>query len=86
MIKVMVVDDSAYNRVTISRMLESSRVIRVVATAVNAVPDVVVPGETGLLVPPHRPDLMASAVRYLLDSPATAARMSVIVPVLAFHS
>ncbi|HYM62524.1 MAG TPA: chemotaxis-specific protein-glutamate methyltransferase CheB, partial [Thermoanaerobaculia bacterium] len=35
MIKVLVVDDSAYNRVTISRMLESSPQIRVAATAVN---------------------------------------------------
>ncbi|HEX6519521.1 MAG TPA: glycosyltransferase [Streptosporangiaceae bacterium] len=50
--------------------------IPVVATAVNAVPDLVVPGETGLLVPPGRPDLMADAVRYLLDHPATAARMA----------
>jgi glycosyltransferase involved in cell wall biosynthesis len=48
----------------------------VVATAVNAVADVVVPGETGLLVPPQRPDLMADAVRYLLDRPAAAARMA----------
>jgi glycosyltransferase involved in cell wall biosynthesis len=50
--------------------------IPVVATAVNAVADVVVPGETGLLVPPQRPDLMADAVRYLLDQPAVAARMA----------
>jgi glycosyltransferase involved in cell wall biosynthesis len=50
--------------------------IPVVATAVNAVADVVVPGETGLLVPPRRPDLMADAVRYLLDRPAVAARMA----------
>ena len=50
--------------------------VPVVATAVNAVSDVVVPGETGLLVPPHRPDLMASAIRYLLDTPAAAARMA----------
>jgi len=50
--------------------------IPVVATAVNAVGDVVVPGETGLLVPPGRPDLMATAVAYLLDSPADAARMA----------
>ncbi|HUK72197.1 MAG TPA: glycosyltransferase [Streptosporangiaceae bacterium] len=50
--------------------------IPVVATAVNAVSDVVIPGETGLLVPPQRPDLMAAAVRYLLDSPAAAARMA----------
>ena len=34
-ISVLVVDDSAYNRVTISRLLESNSNIRVVATAVN---------------------------------------------------
>jgi glycosyltransferase involved in cell wall biosynthesis len=50
--------------------------IPVVATAVNAVSDVVVPGETGLLVPPRRPDLLADAVRYLLDRPAVARRMA----------
>ena len=51
--------------------------IPVVATAVNAVSDVVIPGQTGLLVPPRRPDLAANAVRYLLDRPAIAARMAV---------
>jgi glycosyltransferase involved in cell wall biosynthesis len=50
--------------------------IPVVATAVNAVGDVVVPGETGLLVPPGRPALMADAVRFFLDSPEAAARMA----------
>jgi glycosyltransferase involved in cell wall biosynthesis len=50
--------------------------VPVVATAVNAVADVVVPGETGLLVPPQRPDLMAGAVGFLLDAPATAGRMA----------
>jgi glycosyltransferase involved in cell wall biosynthesis len=50
--------------------------VPVVATAVNAVSDVVVPGETGLLVPPQRPDLMAAAIGYLLDSPAAATRMA----------
>ena len=50
--------------------------IPVVATAVNAVADVVVPGETGLLVPPQRPDLMADAVRHLIDRPVVAARMA----------
>jgi glycosyltransferase involved in cell wall biosynthesis len=50
--------------------------IPVVATAVNAVSDVVVPGETGLLVPPRRPDLMAESVRYLLDRPDVAVRMA----------
>ncbi|NKQ56047.1 glycosyltransferase family 4 protein [Amycolatopsis sp. K13G38] len=50
--------------------------IPAVATAVNAVPDVLVPGETGLLVPPGRPDLLAAAIRYLLDNPATAQRLA----------
>jgi glycosyltransferase involved in cell wall biosynthesis len=50
--------------------------VPVVATAVNAVPDLVVPGETGLLVPPRRPALMAAAIGQLLDSPGLAARMA----------
>jgi glycosyltransferase involved in cell wall biosynthesis len=47
----------------------------VVATAVNAVPNIVVAGETGLLVPPARPELLGRAVRYLIDNPAVAARL-----------
>jgi glycosyltransferase involved in cell wall biosynthesis len=50
--------------------------IPVVATAVNAVPDVVVPGETGLLVTPQQPGQLAAAIGYLLDRPADAARMA----------
>ncbi|HEY2131036.1 MAG TPA: glycosyltransferase [Streptosporangiaceae bacterium] len=50
--------------------------IPVVATAVNAVGDVVIPGETGLLVPPGRPELLAEAVGFLLDTPAAAARLA----------
>ena len=47
----------------------------VVATAVNAVPDVVIGGETGLLVPPETPELLGRAIGYLLDNPAEAARL-----------
>ena len=50
--------------------------VPVVATAVNAVPDLVIPGETGLLVPPGRPGQLAAAIRYLLDAPELAARMA----------
>jgi glycosyltransferase involved in cell wall biosynthesis len=50
--------------------------VPVVATAVNAVPDLVVAGETGLLVPPGRPAQLAAAVRSLLDSPELAARLA----------
>jgi glycosyltransferase involved in cell wall biosynthesis len=48
----------------------------VVATAVNAVPDIVVPGETGLLAPPGRPDLLSRAIGHLLANPAEAARLA----------
>ena len=47
----------------------------VVATAVNAVPDVVIAGETGLLAPAGRPDLLGRAIGHLLDNPAYAARL-----------
>jgi two-component system chemotaxis response regulator CheB len=51
MIKVLVVDDSAYNRVTISRLLEASRDVRVVATAVH--------GEDAIKqAMRHRPDVI----------------------------
>lgn len=47
--------------------------IPVVATAVNAVSDVVVPGESGLLVPPGRADLLAGAIDFALANPDSAA-------------
>src|SRR5262245_26220621 len=51
MIRALVIDDSAYNRVTLSRMLESHADIKVVATAVN--------GEDGIKqVMKHRPDVI----------------------------
>lgn len=48
----------------------------VVATAVNSVPDLVVPGESGLLVPPGRPRLLAQAIDRLLDDPVEAGRLA----------
>jgi glycosyltransferase involved in cell wall biosynthesis len=50
--------------------------VPVVATAVNAVPEVVVPGRTGLLVPAGAPALMGRALAYLLDHPAEGSRMA----------
>ncbi len=51
LIRALVIDDSAYNRVTLTRMLESDPRIRVVATAVN--------GEDGIKqVMKHRPDVV----------------------------
>ena len=49
--------------------------VPVVATAVNSVPDLVVPGESGVLVPPGRPELLAAAIDGVLDDPRTAERL-----------
>jgi glycosyltransferase involved in cell wall biosynthesis len=47
----------------------------VVATAVNGVPDLVVPGATGLLAPVRDPDALAECVAWLLDHPEEARLM-----------
>jgi glycosyltransferase involved in cell wall biosynthesis len=47
----------------------------VVATAVNGVPDLVVPGATGLLAPPGNPEALAENVTWLLDHPDEGRRM-----------
>lgn len=50
--------------------------VPVAATSVNAVPEVVVPGETGMLAPPGQPRLLGRAIRYLLNHPEDARRMA----------
>ncbi|HEV8586631.1 MAG TPA: glycogen synthase [Methylomirabilota bacterium] len=47
----------------------------VVASGVGGILEVVVDGETGLLVPPARPEALADALRRVLDDPALARRM-----------
>ena len=47
----------------------------VVASAVNGVPDLVRPGETGLLAEPGDPEAVARCVLWLLDHPVEAERM-----------
>jgi glycosyltransferase involved in cell wall biosynthesis len=51
--------------------------VPVVATAVNAVSDVVVPGVSGLLVPPQEPRMLADAIDHLLADPELARAMAV---------
>jgi glycosyltransferase involved in cell wall biosynthesis len=50
--------------------------IPVVATAVNSVPEVVIPGRTGLLARPQDPASLCRALAFMLDHPADAARMA----------
>jgi glycosyltransferase involved in cell wall biosynthesis len=47
----------------------------VVATDAGGVPEIVVDGGTGVLVPPADPPVLAAAVLTLLDDPALAARL-----------
>ncbi len=47
----------------------------VVATRVGGMPELIVEGENGYLVPPRDPELMASALLRIIDDPATAFRM-----------
>ena len=44
--------------------------VPVVATDVSAIPELVVPGVTGLLVPPQQPDALADAMRRMLTDAA----------------
>jgi len=50
--------------------------IPLVATAVPSNQDLVLAGETGMLVPPADPERLAGAIGHLLDNPAAAARMA----------
>jgi D-inositol-3-phosphate glycosyltransferase len=48
----------------------------VVGTACGGLLDTVVPGSTGVLVPPHDPAAIARAVRHLIDHPTELQRLS----------
>jgi glycosyltransferase involved in cell wall biosynthesis len=57
-------------------LLEAMLVARpVVASAVSSIPEIVVDGETGVLVPPDDPRALAAAIGGLLADPERAARL-----------
>lgn len=57
-------------------MLEAMALeLPVIATSVGGVPEVVVPGQTGLLVPPRQPELLAEAVDGLVGDRTLRRRM-----------
>lgn len=49
--------------------------IPVVGTRVGAIPEVLAEGETGIIVPPHDPDALATGLVHLLRHPETAVAM-----------
>jgi glycosyltransferase involved in cell wall biosynthesis len=50
--------------------------VPVVVSAVNSVGDLVIHGETGMLVPPRRPASLAAAIAHLLEDRERAGRMA----------
>lgn len=65
-------ESEGFGRVLVEAMAMARAIV---ATKVGGIPDVVVDGETGLLVEPANPVALAHAVRRLLDDPAGAARL-----------
>jgi glycosyltransferase involved in cell wall biosynthesis len=45
-----------------------------VSTTIAGVPEMIRPGQNGLLVEPRSPDSLATAIEYLLDQPSQAER------------
>ncbi|MEC9347209.1 MAG: glycosyltransferase [Pseudomonadota bacterium] len=54
-----------------------SQRVAVVASAVSAIPELVIDGETGLLVPPDDPDALAAGLGRLIADPALAEELAV---------
>lgn len=61
-----------FGRVVIEAMAMAKAVV---ATDAGGVPEIVIPGETGLLVPTAQPKALAEAILSLLDDPSLAARL-----------
>lgn len=68
------IDPEPFGRVLLEAMALRKPVI---GTGIGAVPEIVLDGETGLLVPPGDPSALAAALGRLLDDPATARRWGV---------
>ena len=67
-------ESEGFGRVLVEAMSMSRAVV---ATAVGGVPDIVLAGETGVLVAPADPAALAEAVHALLDDPARTALLGV---------
>jgi glycosyltransferase involved in cell wall biosynthesis len=71
-IVVLPSESEGFGRVLVEAMAMAKAVV---AAAVGGVPEIVLDGETGILVPSAAPAPLADAVRSLLDDPARAARL-----------
>lgn len=71
----VVVSSSSFEGSPLALMEAMAASTPIVATAVGGVPDLVVDGETGLLVPPGDPGRLAEALTRVLGDPGLAQRM-----------
>ena len=73
-----IVADLSYEGLGITGTLREAMALGkpVIASAAGGNPELVVDGESGLLVPPRDPAAMAAAVRRLLTDPALSARLA----------
>lgn len=69
---VPTVDEEAFGRVSVEAMLSQ---LPVVASRSGGLPEVVLDGETGLIVPKCDPSALAAALRRLIDDPALRLQM-----------
>jgi glycosyltransferase involved in cell wall biosynthesis len=65
-------ENEGFGRVLIEAMAMAKAVV---ATAVGGIPEIVLDGATGILVPSGAPAALADAVRAVLDDPARASRL-----------
>jgi len=57
-------------------MEAQSQGLAAVSTSVSAIPELVIDNETGLLVPPCRPDMLAQALEKLISDPKLRSRLA----------
>lgn len=66
---------SDYEGLPVALLEAMAMELPVVASTVGGVPEAVLAGETGLLVPPRQPEALAAAARSLLDQPEARDRL-----------
>lgn len=71
-----IVDESGDTEMLGMVSLEAMRYCKpVIATNVGGIPDIIIDGETGLLVEQKNPEALASAIARVLDDPALASKL-----------
>ena len=73
----VVADDGDMDGIPVVLMEAMAMQVPVISTTVSGVPELVMDGQTGLLVPPKDVEALAIAITRYLDDPAFAVRMGI---------